>query len=318
MSHIKVKQISCIIYCFNHLGTSDTGYGIKARSLRYFRMKMSVVLLSLLTLQNIAFAGADDYPDTLPNDTRKVRSSSSPDWLEAVGRMVSHTSSTDQEQCSMTLLNNRPWKDGIIGVTAGHCVDHWRKIGGTYEVRFNEITFTSNSGKVIKRAIVEVIKTEMNPADYAIVKLNAPIPRREIQPLLNSPYHYADILNDEDFSEKFKSYAIMAGFSADKGLGKKGKVMTYDKCRAVNGGARGLKKAYCYAYEGASGGPLVSTVALNEDTGDIEDDLNLAGTTQHLFVGSIVGSRGGDDSSKTMFTEATYYFSFLDNALTRH
>lgn len=270
------------------------------------------------SLANISrFSGDSAFPETLPNDPRKVRSSTSPKWLAAVGRMVSRISSTKQEQCSLTLLNDHPSKDGIIAVTAGHCVDHWRT-RGKYVVGHNEITFTTNSGKTVKRSIVKVLRTEMNPADFAIVKLNKAISKNKIQPLLNSPYDYSDIMNDEDFSQKFKAFATMAGYSTDKGLGKKGKVLTYhEKCK-LNGGRSGLKKGYCYTYEGASGGPVVTTVAFDEETGDISDDLQLGGTTQHLFVGSIVGGRGGDNNSKTLFTENSHYSTSLDDALAAH
>lgn len=265
-------------------------------------------------LSNITrFSTPKGYPDTLANDPRKVRSASSPSWLAAVGRSVSNTSSTTKEQCTLSIVTDSPEKDGIIAVTAGHCVDHWSTGGGKFEVGSNESTFTTNSGKTIKRSITQVLKAEMNPGDYAIVKLNAPISRKEIKPLLNAPYAYQDLLDEEMFGEKFKPFATMAGHSADKGLGKKGKVLTYDeKCR-LNGGASGMKKGYCHSYEGASGGPVVVTVAL----GDMADEDYQIGT-QHYFVGSIVGGRSADDYSKTMFTETTHYTSVLDKILASH
>jgi len=233
--------------------------------------------------------------------------------------MTSRISTTEQEQCSLTLINDRPQKDGIIGITAGHCVDHWYIDLGKFDIGHNVITFTSNSGKIIKRSIIEVLVTEMDSSvDYAIVKLDSSIARADLKPLLHSPYHYSDLIHEDDFNEQFTSYATMVGFSADQGIGQKGRVMTYDEKCQLQGGARGLKKAYCHAYGGASGGAVVVTVALNEDTGDIYDDLQLAGTTQHFFVGSIVGGRVGDNSSKTMFTENTYYYSRLIKILAAH
>ena len=304
-------------------------------------MKTLVLLFTLITAQ--AFAGADcdgvcgreiaselnspllqalsnitrfsnkGFPETQANDPRKVRGASSPSWLAAVGRSVSKTSATTQEQCSLSIIADAPGKDGIIAVTAGHCVDHWVTGDGSFQVGQNESTFTTNSGRTIKRSIVEVLKAETHQGDYAIVKLNAPIKNSDIKPLLNAPYDYSDLLDEDMFGEKFKPYATMAGFSADKGLGKKGKVMTYDeKCR-LNGGASGLKKGYCHSYQGASGGPVVVTVAL----GDMADETWQEGT-QSYFVGSIVGARAGDDNSKTMFTETTHYTKTLDKILADH
>lgn len=270
----------------------------------------SPLLQSLSTITRLSATG---YPDTLPNDPRKVRSNSSPKWLEAVGRLVSTKSAKEKEQCTLSIITNHPSKDGIIAVTAGHCVDHWYTSGNRFDVESNSVTFTSNSGKTVRRSIVKVLKASMSSGDYAIVKLNAPVKKEDIKPLISSPYDYIDILDAEMFGEKFKPFATMAGFSADKGLGKKGKVMTYhEKCR-LNGGGAGNKKGYCYAYQGASGGPVVVTV----DLGEFGDDYGLQGT-QHLFVGSIVGSEGSDDSSKTMFTEHSHYGSSLDEILEAH
>lgn len=267
----------------------------------------------LQALTNITKFSGKGYPETQANDPRKVRSSSSPKWLEAVGKVVSKISSTKNEQCSLSIISDSPEKDGIIAITAAHCVDHWVNADGTFDVGYNQATFVSNSGKVIKRSIVQVLKAEMNPADYAIVKLNSPVKKSDIKPLINAPYHYSDLLDEEMFGESFKPFATMAGHSADKGLGKKGKVLTYDeKCR-LNGGASGMKKGYCYSYEGASGGAVVVTVAL----GDMADE-DWQQEKRTYFVGSIVGGRTSDDYSKTLFTETTHYTKTLDKILAAH
>ena len=258
---------------------------------------------------NITPYTSKGYPETLPNDPRLVRSSSSPKWLAAVGRSVSSTSKTTKEQCTLSIIADTPDKDGIIAVTAGHCVNHWAASDG-FDIGDNEVVFTTNSGKIIKRSIAKIFKAEMNPGDYAIVKLNAVIHKEDIKPLLNAPYDFADLLNDEFFHN---AYATVAGYSADKGKGKKGKVLTYhEKCK-LNGGASGLKKGYCYSYEGASGGPVVVTVALGEMADEPWQE-----TKQSYFVGSIVGSRAGDNHSKTMFTETTHYTRTLDKILAAH
>ncbi len=266
-------------------------------------------------LSNISrYSGTPGYPETLAGDTRKVRGSSSPKWLAAVGRLVSTTSSTTQEQCSLSIVSDSPEKDGVIAITAAHCVDHWYQGDGNFEVGKNEVTFTTNNKKTIRRSISKVLKAETVGSDYAIVKLNAPISRKDIKPLLNAPYDYADLLDEEVSQTGFKPFATMAGFSADKGLGKKGKVMTYDeKCR-LNGGASGKKKGYCYSYGGASGGPVVVTAKISEDYADEDYHTEV----QHYFVGSIVGGRNGDDNSKTLFTDSTHYTRTLDKILAAH
>lgn len=273
-------------------------------------MKTLVLLLSLITTYSFADKG---FPETLANDPRIVRHSSSPQWLAAVGRLVTKISATKNEQCTLSIIADSPEKDGIIAVTAGHCVDHWvnhGEDGWIYKVKQNKVVFTTNSGKTIERSIAAVLKAELNPGDFAIVKLNAPIKRTEIHPLMNAPYDYSDLMDKEMFH---KPFATMAGYSADKNKGKKGRVLTYHKACQLNGGASGLKKGYCYSYEGASGGPVVVTVAL----GDMADEL-WQEKTRSYFIGSIVGSRSGDDYSKTMFTDTTHYTRTLDKILAAH
>lgn len=262
------------------------------------------------TTSNITHYSDKHYPEPLANDPRLVRNPSSPKWLSAIGRSVSHTSAVDKEQCTMFIIANTPGKNGIIALTAGHCVDHWAQADGSFDVGNNKTTFTTNSGSKIERSIVAVLKAEVHQGDYAIVKLNAPIKNANIKPLLSAPYDFADLLDDESFH---KPYATMAGYSADKGQGQKGKVLTYhERCR-LNGGARGMKKGYCHSYQGASGGPVVVTVALGEFADEPWQEIS-----QSYFVGSIVGSHSGDDNSKTLFTETTYYARTLDKILANH
>jgi hypothetical protein len=58
-------------------------------------------------------------------------------------------------------------------------------------------------------------------------------------------------------------------------------------------------------------------VVVTVDLGEFGDDYDLNGT-QHLFCGSIVGSEGSDNASKTMFTEHSHYGSTLDEILEAH
>ncbi|MBK23114.1 MAG: hypothetical protein CME70_03835 [Halobacteriovorax sp.] len=267
----------------------------------------------LEALNNITNFSGEGFPETMANDPRLVRSKSSPKWLAAVGRLVSNTSATKKEQCSLSIIADAPGKDGIIAVTAGHCVDHWVDGNGGFEVGHNETTFKTNSGKTIKRSISKVLKAETHKGDYAIVKLNAPIKYSDIKPLLNAPYDYYDLL-DKDLDEaNTNPYATMAGYSADRTKGQKGKVLTYhEKCQ-LNGGASGMKKGYCTSYQGASGGAVVVTATV----GDMADE-TWQETEQSYFVGSIVGGRAGDDNDKTMFTDTSYYSKTLDKILADH
>ena len=281
-----------------------------------------MVLALLISIPS--FAGESGYPETMDDDERLVRSAGSPKWLAAVGRSVSKTSKNKQEQCSWSIVADEPHKDGIIVIGAGHCVDHWYQSNGEYEIGKNKITFTTNSGVKLERSIIHILKAEMNPGDYVIAKLNAPISRHDIKPLLNGPYAFSDLLDEELWCESgcpFEPFGSMAGYSADITLGQKGKVLTYDPNCKLNGGASGRKKGYCYSYEGASGGAVTVTLYLTEEMREYMDNYvnGYLQSGEHTFwVGSILGGQGGDDHNKTMFTPATHYTQILDPILAAH
>jgi len=273
--------------------------------------------LFLLGVLSVAFADVGGFPETLDGDPRHVRSKSSPAWLEAIGKIVTTKGAALAEACSVSLIADSPEKDGVIIVGAAHCVDHWASGNGGFAVGKHSITWTSNGGVAVERAIAHIYESEMIPGDYFIAKLSASIPRTSIKPLLNAPYDYFDLLDEEIFGVEaggpFDPYATMAGFSADTGLGQKGAVLTYhERCR-LNGGMSGMKKGLCYSYSGASGGPVVVTVALD----DMSDEVWQT-EKQSYFVGSIVGSDASGDNSETMFTDTTYYTRKLDPILAAH
>ncbi|BBB26984.1 hypothetical protein [Amphritea japonica] len=281
----------------------------------------------VVVLMLVASSSFAEYPDMQAGDTRQIRGSGSPDWLAAVGRSISNKSATVAEGCSWSLVTDDLKKDGVIILGAGHCVDHWVKGDGSFDVGPNSVSWVTNSGKKVSRKIESILKAETHQGDYAIARIDRSVSRFDIKPLINAPYDYTDLMDPDMFDPD--AFATMAGYSADTGIGQKGKVLTYDRCRQVNGGASGMKKAYCYSYEGASGGPLVVTLNLKKSfpgqTEDedvlwyFEDDLpGISYGIYHFFVGTIVGARAGDDASKTLFTETTHYSRMLDKVLKEH
>lgn len=274
---------------------------------------ISAALLLLLSLIPPLHAAPEQHPKTLSNDPRQIQSEISPDWLAAAGRLTTLIRINKLEQCTLSLVADGLDKNGIIGVTAGHCVDHWHQPDGTFIVGSNTVTFKTNSGTILSRSIIDVMTAEIAPGDYAIVKLDAPIPRQFIQPLINSPFDYQDLLDEQLFSQTFKPYATLAGHSSDLDLGQKGTVLTYHERCQLNGGIPGNKTSNCTSYIGASGGPVVITV----DLGEYGTEIGIPGI-QHLFVGSVIGGSQINDFAKTAFTENTYYFEKLNNILDMH
>ena len=292
------------------------------------------MLLIILILFS-SFAMAEGYPETIANDTRLVRTSDSPAWLAAVGRQITNLGNKKFRGCSLSIIADQIGKDGIVVAGAGHCITQWHQGSGKYEIGEHSVTFVSNSGERIVRRIKKILASEMNPGDYFIGILDKAIPYTDIRPLLNAPYDYTDMLQFP-----FRTEAYMAGYSADKDLGQKGNALTYDNCARLNGGASGMKKAYCHSYKGASGGPVVITLDFSkvgnkwnpyvndkDEWEGIEDDLfewfqedipAIKKTEYAFFVGTIVGGRPGDDNSRTLFTETTHYSKTLTKILSKY
>ncbi|MDX2350381.1 MAG: hypothetical protein QNK32_08330 [Porticoccus sp.] len=318
---------------------------------------MRIILLLSLFLSTAALAG-EGHPVTEEGDTRQVRSASSPKWLAAVGRqvVVTRTETTLKKlQCSLTLIADQIGKDGIIVVGAGHCglamyqvvtnpnPEAWHagpgadRLGRSSDRCWSpcmemvsspedSVTFWTNSGEKIVRKI-DVVFAQSLPAggnaDYFIGRLDKAIPYSKIKPLLNAPWDYSDLLDKEMWyanDEPFAPFGTMAGYSADITIGEKGKVLTYDLCEAVNGGGSGRKKAYCWSYEGASGGPLAITLYLSKEMQEWMDDFtNYLPVGEHTFwAGNIFAGEGGDNHSRTLFTDSSFHTRILDPILEAH
>jgi len=304
-----------------------------------------LIVFSFICFNQLAIAQSG-YPETQSGDTRKVRNaSSSPEWLAAVGRTLSQNSSKTMEQCSVSLLADNPHKDGVIVLGAGHCIDHWAAASGGFEVGKHSVNFITNTGKTIVRQLDQILKAETHQGDYFIGKLDRAIANSDIQPLLPSPYHYSDLVKFP-----YKTAAYIAGYSADKGIGQQGKVLTYGDCNRLAGGASGMKKAHgCYSYSGASGGPIVATIDFSNNEPQLNPYIAMGCgkeacknewedfSDEEIFVdffqfdypwmkraeytfwfGIIVGARAGDDASKTLFTEASHFTRTLDKILATH
>lgn len=159
----------------------------------------------LLLLSSSVFA--ESFPEH-PDDNRSVRSSSSPDWLAAVGYLNQRfPAGTDIYKpnstglaCTISLVNFL-LEDSKAGITAAHCVfelvvdDHIKQTNGGYfkgwsYVSMNptieqKITFTTKTGKKIVRKIVKVHHFGNDPLrDVAVVEFDKSISIEDIEPLI--------------------------------------------------------------------------------------------------------------------------------------
>lgn len=275
-------------------------------------IRNSFVLLITL-LANVTFAGNVECERTIPKvieesheisklaeyidgaefyaqqgDTRKVRSSNSPKWLEAVGKLEIHkVGGREKYNCTVILVGNGEEIASRIALTNSHCIDHLYPHGRSRFSKKSEVRLTSNSGKVIINSIVDILgdgrpNTNGSGHDYAVVLLAFEVDVNDITPLqilideLPSDYkeglkEYAKDSDDEEEKRLYKEFAdsiveTIAGYSGnqDEHLGNGGENLTYDdNCKSgkivkndeehndsfvANG---------CFAYRGASGGAYV-------------------------------------------------------------
>lgn len=279
-------------------------------------------LLAPFLLLAAAESDPSPFPPMMPGDTREVRGSDSPKWLEAVGR-INTAKGNGRYACSISLVADRYGKNGSIGVTAGHCLSHWINGDGTFTPNEHNVVWASSNGEKVTRRIAEVYALETHKADFAIVRFNKPVPRQSIQPLIVAPWDYRDLLDPENLEPG--AFGTMAGYSADTGKGQRGEVLTYDRCERLNGGVSGQIMGFCHAYRGASGGAVVVTVnvpdpSVGGDRGmnaEILMDMNdtIKPGKHHFWVGSILGGRTNKVANRNLFTEATYHREILDPIL---
>lgn len=247
----------------------------------------------------------------IAGDPRKVRTYGSPPWLAAIGKLL-----TTQGACSLSLIADSPEKDGVFGITAGHCVAHWnlRDANGGRVVgdNSNEVNFVTNGKVQIRRRIVQVIHDEQSPANYAIVRLNEPISKDHIRPLIYDRAISSEIASDSfavrhSLRPEQRPFASFAAYHEDITHGQGGKFLTFQDDCHIEVAHPWKHTAFCFSYWGSLGGPIVLTVDYNA--------LPFGEGVRHLFIGSANDRKLGDPHTVTNFTPHEYYATSLTAAL---
>ena len=293
--------------------------------MRFLNISFYIFLLAVFAE---ATSASNNFEETIPNDPRLVRSSSSPAWLAAVGKfyvrkrttkaMVEIGKAAPWKSCSIVLVSNNRSQSSNIALSAGHCIRRWYEGGISGNRRFDieehKIIFQPNNGhKITDLKVVEILGYESSPGDYAILRLSRALPNRVIKPLTHtSEPVLRSLMVDDDYIKKFKPWATAAGYSTDISLGKKGKNLTYHAGCYLNGGPEARKDSKCTSYGGASGGAIVVTVdrSLSEWT----DNKKLG--TEYLLVGLIQGGHDGNNE-RSFWTPNSYYDKKLRPILKR-
>mgnify|MGYP001818173269 FL=1 len=188
-------------------------------------------------------------------DTRQVYSSDAPAWLQAVGvlsvpgiRYRDGRRSHYREECSGTLVVDRPGRSADTVITAWHCLEF-------YDDLSMPITFTLGAGQ--EQPLVATARRLADGggmhADWAILRLQQAVPADRIAAVT---VHEGETVRERPIT--------MAGYSRDSGLGMEGRRLTFDTACQITHLAAALVEAECTAYKGASGGAVVQASA----TGD--------------------------------------------------
>lgn len=200
---------------------------------------------TLNLLAALLMAGA---VSTATAELRRAYSDSSPNWLQAVGKLdvpgIQYRNGQrrhQRENCSGTLVAPAGKRLANTVVTAWHCLEYYRDLSKT-------ITFTllPGSERAIRREAYLLADGGGMHADWALLRLYRPVETRLIPALELNP-----AAGDR------QRPLTMAGFSGDKELGMDGSVLTYhDNCR-ITGQFSDGNETDCSAYKGASGGAVI-------------------------------------------------------------
>lgn len=190
-----------------------------------------------------------------PGDSRLVFTGDAEPWLQAVGRLRvpgqrQHEGRTAHylEDCSATLiaLPGRSHADTVV--TAWHCLERYGDLS-------RSITFTArtSNGELVERSARRLADGGGMTADWALLRLDAAVPRRQLAALQPHPT-VADPGRP----------VTMAGYSRDPALGSGGRVLTYHPDCAITVRKPGLGETNCIAFKGASGGAVIQLSASGE------------------------------------------------------
>ena len=201
-----------------------------------------VLLLAAATLlAPPALAGPDE-------DSRQVRTASSPAWLAAVGRLQVPGSKFSEgrrrhhrEDCSATLVASRPGDRSDTIITAWHCLEFYHDLSKPIRFLLPGEAMTGPGREAYRVADGGGMR-----ADWAILRLHSAIPRQLAQA----------VLIDGDPADPLRPIS-MAGYSRDEGLGAGGEHLTVDLDCSITRQQSHSSESDCWAYKGASGGAVV-------------------------------------------------------------
>jgi hypothetical protein len=238
-------------------------------------------------------------------DTRKIKSKSSPELLNAVGKLGYRRSKINSGSkikrnlkldCTANLISQNDKKDSNIILTAKHCLFEG--------IRQYTWTSSTNSGEKITRRAKVVYQDKEE--DWAILKLTKKIDYKDVNPLIVDKEKF----KNANFEKEQASAFTVAGFSVDW-LGSYGKHLTYEENPSflcIGDGKNRMGEIGSITYQGDSGGAIIYE--------DDNESKYLVGIMSHIknndsLFKSAKGSLGNISGYFISFVDYDMFFSVL-------
>ncbi|MDD0854132.1 hypothetical protein HBN50_13550 [Halobacteriovorax sp. GB3] len=239
-------------------------------------------------------------------DKRVQRTSKSPKFLDAVGRLTVTFVDNTIGYCTANLTDTTPGRASRTLTTAKHCLTNKRSGAKLKSMKWET---KLKDGSVI--SMPATVEMSDKSSDTALLSLPIVIPFSKIKPLLLESEYYFTPIDIQSYSKN----TIAAGFSADKEIGEGGKKMTYtDNLQNKNlrniGNSRYLLNTF--NYEGGSGGALIADADMSEE--DIDNPYNqkyLIGIASSILDSEYITARssnGALGSNTTVYIDYTRFF----------
>lgn len=245
--------------------------------------------------------------DVHTEDKRVRKSSKSPKYLDAVGRLEMKYADGSTFTCTANLSDTVPGRASRALTTNRHCLIN--KKTGKKPVSIKWTTNLQDGSTITKSVKVEM---ENERTDIALLSLPEAIPFSKIKPLLLEK----EMMFSPNEIALYAENIVAAGYSSDKEIGKNGSVLTYSEKVNNYGFAKGVNNsivARTFTFGGASGGALIADADLSEE--DIENPYS-----QKYILGTLVGgaqgatvsyksSNGVEGSNYSMYSNYTNFFA---------
>ncbi|EQC45877.1 hypothetical protein M899_1378 [Bacteriovorax sp. BSW11_IV] len=248
-----------------------------------------------------------------PEDKRVAKTSRSPKFLDAVGRLEVKYPSGKTFTCTANLSDTVPGRASRVLTSNRHCF--YNAETGEKASSIKWTTKLQDGSVITKMAKLEV---EDEATDTALLSFDEPIPFSKIKPLILE----TELTLDPDEMSLYSKNILSAGFSSDKEIGKNGYVLTYSEGLDGRNFKRGVTNSVvinAFTYGGASGGALIADADLSEE--DIEnpyDQKYLLGTLRGGSSGATVEHRSGngvEGSNSSIYSSYSSFFKHYGDTI---